>query len=273
MTYIYSILLGVIQGLTEFLPVSSSGHLVVLHDILKFKSIDSVAFDVSLHLGTLLALMVYFRVEILRYLAVIIETFIPGREVNRADRKDVLLLIYASIPAAIFGFIFNEFIESNLRSPLIVAASLLAGAVLFFAVERFAKHARDFTGMNLGKALFVGLAQALALIPGVSRSGITIIAGMAMKLKREEAGRFSFLLSMPVIFGAGIFEFANINWDSLAPAELISFIFGLFSSFIVGYFVVKYFLKFLQRHTLIPFAYYRIALAAGLIIWIVGGRV
>jgi undecaprenyl-diphosphatase len=269
MIFLYSIILGVVQGATEFLPISSSGHLVVLHDILKFQTTNSVAFDVSLHLGTLLALLVYFRVEILRYLAAIIETFIPGREVNKADRQDILLLIYASIPAAIAGFVFNEFIESNLRSPIIVAGALLIGAALFFVVERFSAQTRDFTGMSIGKALFIGFAQALALIPGVSRSGITIIAGMFAKLKRAEAGRFSFLLSIPVIFGAGIFEFINIDWRALAPNEFIAFIIGLASSFVVGYFVVKYFLKFLQRHTLIPFAYYRISLALILIIWFI----
>lgn len=272
MMYINSIALGIIQGLTEFLPVSSSGHLVILHDILKFQTIDSVAFDVSLHLGTLLALIFYFRVEILRYLAAAVETFIPGREVNKTDRQDLMLLIYASIPAAIAGFIFDEFISSDARRVPVVIITLIVGAILFFVVEKFTKHTRDFTGMNLGKALFIGFAQMLALIPGVSRSGITIIAGMSMKLKREEAARFSFLLSMPVIFGAGIFKFNNINWEALMATELGAFIIGFFSSALVGYFTVKYCLKFFTRHTLIPFAYYRIALAVVLIFWLVGGK-
>ncbi|MBI5076815.1 undecaprenyl-diphosphatase UppP [Candidatus Falkowbacteria bacterium] len=272
MLYFYSIIFGAIQGLTEFLPVSSSGHLVVLHDILKFQIIDSVAFDVSLHLGTLTALIFYFRVEILRYLAAIIETFIPKREVNQADRRDVLLLIYASIPAGIAGFIFDKFISTNARRVSVVIISLLVVAALFFVVEKFTKHARDFTGMNLGKALFIGFSQMLALIPGVSRSGITIIAGMSLKLKRAEAARFSFLLSMPIIFGAGIFKFLDINWQALAFPELSLFVIGFFFSGIVGYLAVKYCLKFFERHTLIPFAYYRIGLAAVLIIWLISGK-
>ena len=268
MLYLYSLILGIVQGITEFLPVSSSGHLVVLHDILKMNLSSNLAFDVSLHFGTLLALLIYFRVEILKYLAAIIEIFIPKRAVNKADLSDIMLIVYASIPAAIVGAVFGEAIGNYFRRSLVVAVTLIIGAILMFLAEKYCRSDHDFTGMGILKAVYVGLAQVLALIPGVSRSGITIVAGMSVKLKRVEAAKFSFLLSMPVIFGAGIFNFFDIDWALLPPTELVMFALGFISSFVVGFFVIKYFLKFLNNHSLNSFAWYRIGLAGLIIIWL-----
>lgn len=268
MFYINALILGIVQGITEFLPVSSSGHLVVLHDILKMGTVNNLAFDVALHIGTLLALIIYFRVDLLRYVVAVLELFIPKRPINRADLSDVLLLIYASIPAALAGFLFAGFIEERLRNAWVVVGTLLVGAVLFFLVERFGRHEHDFTGLGIGKALYIGCAQALALIPGVSRSGITIVAGMSVKLKRTEAAKFSFLLSIPAVFGAGVFEFFDISWSTLSSSALLSFIVGLTASFIVGYFVIKYFLRFLEHHKLNAFGWYRIGLAIIIGAWL-----
>jgi len=272
MFYIYTLIFAVVQGITEFLPVSSSGHLVVLHNIVKMGTVDNLAFDVALHIGTLLALIIYFRIDLLRYVVAVLELFIPKRPINRADLADVMLLIYGSIPAAIIGFVFAGFIEERLRSAWVVVATLLVGAVLFFLVERFGKHEHDFTGLGIGKALYIGCAQALALIPGVSRSGITIVAGMSVKLKRTEAAKFSFLLSIPAVFGAGVFEFFDINWSILPAREAFSFVIGILVSFIVGYFVIKYFLRFLEHHRLNVFAWYRIGLAVLIAAWLLIAR-
>ena len=268
MLYFYSLVYGIVQGLSEFLPVSSSGHLVLLHDILKIDIGDSLAFDVALHLGTLLALIIYFRIEILKYLAAVAEIFIPRRQVNRTDLNDVLLLIYASIPAAIAGLLFGEAIENYFRSALVVSITLILGALLFFVAEKYWRFDHVFSGLSIGKAFYIGFMQMLALIPGVSRSGITIVAGMSVKLKREEAAKFSFLLSMPVVFGAGIFKLREIEWELLPPAEVILFILGFISSFIVGFFVIKYLLKFLSRHKLHVFAWYRLGLAILILVWL-----
>ena len=183
--YLYSIISGIVQAATEFLPVSSSGHLVVLHEILDFNIGDTLAFDVALHLGTALALIIFFRKEIFVYLKAIVTIFIPKQKVNQRDLKDVMLIIYASIPAMILGFIFSKFSIDSLRQVEVVVITLVVVALLFFAVERTAKQTRDYTGMGIGKALYIGCAQALALIPGVSRSGITIIAGMSLDLNRS----------------------------------------------------------------------------------------
>ena len=139
MLYLYSLILGIVQGITEFLPVSSSGHLVVLHDILKMNLSSNLAFDVSLHFGTLLALLIYFRVEVLKYLAAIIEIFIPKRAVNKADLSDIMLIVYASIPAAIVGVVFGEAIENYFRQSLVVAVALIIGAILMFLTEKYCR--------------------------------------------------------------------------------------------------------------------------------------
>lgn len=254
-----------VQGATEFIPVSSSGHLVVLHEFLRTNIADSITFDVALHLGTLLAVLVYFRTDILRYLVAILELFIPKRRINRSDLSQVMLIIYATLPAAIAGLFFENSIEALFRNPTTVVITLIAGAFLFFIVEKyFSGNERQFSGLSVSRAIYIGFAQALALIPGVSRSGITIVAGMSAKLKREQAARFSFLISIPVIFGAGIFKFWEIDWETMALPEFIYFIIGFISSLFVGFLTIKYFLKFLARHKLNVFGWYRIIL--GLII-------
>ncbi|KKR07541.1 MAG: Undecaprenyl-diphosphatase [Parcubacteria group bacterium GW2011_GWC2_39_14] len=264
--YLYSIIAGLIQAITEFLPVSSSGHLIILHDILNFQVGNTLAFDVALHLGTALALIIYFRRDIWKYILAVIEIFIPKRPVNQRDLKDVMLIIYASIPAVILGFLLNKFAPTMFRQTEVVVVTLVVVALLFFIVEKTAKHTGDYTGMSIGKAFYIGCAQALALIPGVSRSGITIIAGMSADLKRSEAAKFSFLLSIPVVLGAGVLEMFDIAWTKLSNQEIMSIIVGFVVSATVGFVVIKFFLKYIEHHKLNVFGWYRIGLALVLII-------
>jgi undecaprenyl-diphosphatase len=266
--YLYSIVAGVLQGITEFLPVSSSGHLVILHDILNFNIGDSLAFDVSLHLGTALAVIIFFWSYIWKYIVAVVSVFIPKKKINQADLKDSLLIIYATIPAVIVGFLVDKFVKDFFRNTETVIITLVIGAILFFLVEKFAKHTRDFTGMNIGKAMFIGFAQALALIPGVSRSGITIIAGMSVDLKRSEAAKFSFLLSIPAVLGAGVLKMFGVAWTRLPSSEIWAFFVGFMVSLIVGFFVIKFFLKYVEHHKLNVFGWYRLGLAAVLVIWL-----
>jgi len=264
--YLYSIIAGLIQSITEFLPVSSSGHLVILHDFLNFDMGNTLAFDVALHLGTALALIIYFRRTIKQYLLSLIYVFVPNKQANQRDLKDILLIIYGTIPAVILGFILDRFADEFFRKTEVVVVSLVVGALLFFIVEKTAKHTRDYTGMSMGKALYIGLAQALALIPGVSRSGITIIAGMSVDLKRSEAAKFSFLLSIPVVLGAGVLKLSSVAWFRLPASELIAIGLGFLVSAIAGYVVIKFFLKYIQSHKLNIFGWYRIALALIIIV-------
>jgi len=269
MIYFYSILLGVVQALTEFLPISSSGHLALLHEFLKFNLEDNVAFDVALHLGTGLAILFFFRKEIKKYLVAVINAALPKKKVDNTDLKVALNIFYATIPAAILGVLFEDAIEQQLRSPWVIVTTLLVGAVLFLLIERFGEKDREYTGLGFLRSLYLGFAQSLALIPGLSRSGITIVAGMSLKLKRADAAKFSFLIGLPTILGAGLVKMLKLDWTSLGLENILVFVLGFLVSGLLGLFVIKFLLKYLEGHKLNIFAYYRIALAVILILILV----
>lgn len=258
----YSFFAGTIQGITEFLPISSSGHLVLFHDFFNFSLPDTLAFDVILHLGTLVALVVYFFSDVKKYLAAWFQSLVKWDLHNNKEQLLAWYLFIATIPAAIIGFYFENIIELYFRNSILVAIMLIIFGILLYLADSFFQKVKTMTELSLKGAIIIGFAQALALIPGVSRSGITIIAGLSQKLQRDQAARFSFLLSMPIVFGAGIkklFDLQQIN-----SSQIIILLIGFLSSAIVGYFVIRLFLKFLQTHSLKVFAYYRIAL--GLVI-------
>lgn len=257
-----SAIAGVLQGITEFLPVSSSGHLVLFHEYFKLSFPDSLAFDVVLHLGTLIALLLYFFADVKKYLAAWFQSIIKWDLKNNKEQLLAWYLFLATLPAAIIGFYFERIVEIYFRNSIIVAIMLIAFGILLYLADTFSQKSRKITELNLGGALIIGLAQALALIPGVSRSGITIIAGLSQKLQREQAAKFSFLLSIPIVFGAGLKKLLDLQ--QIAADQVFILAIGFTASAVVGYFVIKYFLKFLQSHSLKIFAYYRIAL--GLVI-------
>lgn len=260
------IILAIIQGVTEFLPISSSGHLLILQEILNFQFTDSLAFDVALHLGTALAIILFFFVDLKKYF---IAAWRLVRYPNFADEKQktVVNIIIATIPVVLAGFFLENLIIDVARNLVVTAFALIFGGVLFLLVERYSRQHLDYQGLSLPEAFLIGLAQALALIPGVSRSGITIIAGMSLNLKRSEAARFSFLLSLPVVFGAGIKEMFEIKWLELALKEIFAFVLGIFVAALVGFVAIKFFIKFLQFRSLNWFAFYRIVLGVIILVW------
>lgn len=255
MEIIYSIILGIVQGITEFVPVSSSGHLVILHGLLNFEVASDLAFDVALHTGTLAALIIFFFKDIVSYF----------------KTKDKILwqIAIAMIPAGLAGFLFEDFINEVLRSDWVVAVMAILVGVLFILGEKYFKANADLNILNWKKSLLIGLAQILALIPGTSRSGITILAGMGMGLKREPAARFSFLVGLPIFAGAALKKSVDLIQDPLPSQEWMLFGVGFSVSAIVGYFCVKYLLKFLAKHSLRGFAYYRFGLAILLILYLI----
>jgi len=259
MEYLYAIIAGLIQGLTEFLPVSSSGHLVVLHDFLKFDFIDNLAFDVVLHLGTFLALLLFFWPEVVKYFKAFFASFFDWNLGHDVNQKMAWYLFAATIPAALAGYLWQDLIETVFRSTQLVAAMLILVGVILYLADHFSQKIKSLDRLVFKDALVMGLAQALALIPGVSRSGITIIAGLTQKLNRQAAARFSFLLSMPVVFGAGVKKTYDLfvgQGVDLNQFWLLSL--GFLAAAISGYYVIKYFLRFLQNHSLKVFAYYRV---------------
>jgi undecaprenyl-diphosphatase len=251
---IQAIILGLIQGLTEFIPVSSSGHLLLFHNLMGLSQ-DSLTFDVALHIGTFLALILFFYKDILELARHLIS--------GGAKRRLALILALATVPAVIAGVLLEDSAQTTFRSPLLVCATLSLMAVVMLAAEKIAQNrqAGSLAKIRPGQGLVIGLAQAAALIPGVSRSGSTITAGLFAGLDRLSATRFSFLLSIPITFGAILKVFADTgSWNQVADEKSI-FGVGIITAMLSGIWAIRFLLKFVAKHSLSTFAYYRLAVA------------
>jgi undecaprenyl-diphosphatase len=262
MEIIRAILLGLVQALTEFLPISSSAHLILFRRWLGFESVDGLTFDVALHIGTVIAVIAYFRRD-LRWLAAgwLRSLRAPALKSDPAQRL-AWLIVLGTIPAAVIGSLFSEVIEGMLRDPAVIVVTLAAGGVLFLLAERFLNPTRDIEHVTMRAAIVIGFAQSLALIPGVSRSGITILAGMSHGLLRAEAARYSFLLGVPIMLGAGLKKATELESLALDGYQIAVLLTGAAVSAVAGWLVIKFLLQFLRRHRLDAFAYYRLLLAA-----------
>ena len=264
MTVFQAAVLGVVQGLTEFLPISSSAHLILVRAFLGWEvATDEIAFDVACHLGTLVAVLVFFRDEIMALVAAA-----PGALVGRAGgaARCGRLIVVATVPIALLGWLGADLIE-RLREPAVAAAALATGAVVMLAAERVGAHRRDASSLSLMEAVGLGMAQAVALVPGVSRSGAVITVALLTGLRREEAARFTFLLGVPAIFGAAVSAAWTLGSVGLAEHALVLGV-GFAVSGVVGYWTVAGLIRYLARHTLDLFACYRLALAAVIGVWL-----
>jgi len=256
--------LGVVQGLTEFLPVSSSAHLILARLFFGFDGDKfGLAFDVACHVGTLLAVLAYFRSDIARLAAALPRLFDP----NDRDARMIWLLVIGTVPAVVAGLLFKHQIEDNLRTPAVAAAMLAVGALLLFAAEAAGSRTRPESSLTFGEALLIGCAQAVALVPGVSRSGATITVALFIGLRRAEAARFIFLLAIPAILGAAASEAPKLVKAGLGDTASL-FLIGVVTSAIVGYATVKYFIRYLGDHSLAAFAWYRLVLAGATAVWL-----
>jgi undecaprenyl-diphosphatase len=254
---IEAIILGIVQGLTEFIPVSSSGHLVIMHDVLGVET-GGLTFDVALHVGTLLALVIYFYRDI---------ASLAGSVWRRGTESHLVrMLALATVPAVISGVLLQAAAETTFRSSQLVAFNLMAFGAVMLAAERFGRRAQpgDINKIKPWQAVFIGLAQAVAIIPGVSRSGSTISAGLLLGFDRVAATRFAFLLAVPITFGATVKVFMDGAAIGLVRDESGIFIVGTLVAFASGLLAIRFLLKFLAKHSLAAFAYYR---------FIVGGAV
>ncbi len=281
MLYIQAVIMGIVQGLTEFIPISSSGHLIVVPWLLGWNDavLDSLTFDVALHLGTLLAVLTYFARDwicLIRGLVASVAERSIGPDPNR---RLAWLLVIGTIPGGIAGAFGESKITELFHQPgvapqasaMILMAVIIAilGALLFVA-ERIARHLRPMGALTLRDSVLIGLAQAFAIFPGVSRSGSTITAGLGLGLQRADAARFSFLLSAPIIAGAGLKSLVEIygqyHSGALAQSALLLFPVGFIAAAISGYLTIRYLLRFLQRNSTDIFVYYRWALALLIIV-------
>ncbi len=277
---IQAALAGLLQGLTEFIPISSSAHLELAPWIAGWESdglIGSLAFDVFLHLGTLVALLVYFAGDLLRYFRAWLASIRERRIGDDTDRRLAWLLAMATIPAAIIGFMLEGFIEDafhgdNDGARLAIAGFLVLGATALFVADRIGSRRREITEMTAGTALTIGLSQALALLPGISRSGATITAGLALGLTREAAARFSFLLATPITFGAGLYGSRRLFEEALSGEQWLAVGVGFVVSALSGLLAIGFLLAWLRRRSVAIFSLYRVLFAAVIVVLVVVGR-
>ena len=252
-----ALFLGIVQGITEFLPISSSGHLALLEHYLKTPG-GGLGFDILLHLGTLAALLLYFRRDWLD----MAHAFISPSRYNRPQRRMLFCLIIAVIPGALAGVLLEKKAETLFRQPARIAILLASVGLLLILAEKLARHRRPLDSLRLADAFLIGLSQALAIMPGVSRSGITMTMALFLGFNRRSSAHFSFLLATPIIAGAGLHHIPK--WLK-APPEGLTFLaaaLGFLGAVIASYLTIKYLLRFLQHHTFYPFAVYRLLLAA-----------
>lgn len=258
MSWIHIVVLAVVQGLTEILPISSSGHLVLVPNVMDWQD-QGLVFDVAVHFGTLVAVCLYFREDVARMLRGGVQV-LTGR-IASSESRLALTIGVGTIPAAVAGLLFAGWIATHLRDPMVVVATLSGYGILLAAADRLGSRRREMRDIGVGDALVIGAAQALALVPGTSRSGVTITAGLLLGLKREDAARFSFLLSAPVILLATLYEIAMI-WVEGATVIAGTLAAGAVISAVVAYLTIGFFMRFVNAVGLLPFAIYRLLLAA-----------
>jgi len=252
-----SIILGIVQGLTEFLPISSSGHLIIARDLLGLELQNSLAFDAVLQLATTLAVLVYFWKDLWG----IFFTFcrwVSGKMVERKEKVMLLAVILGTIPAVILGLLLEDAMETIFRSTNLVAVTLVLGALVMWLAEKFAKQTEE---ISTNKGFWIGCFQALALIPGMSRSGMTISGGLFLGLSREMATRFAFIMAFPILFGSGMKKLLDLGVGGLSGSAGLSLFTGSITSFVVGLLAISFLIKFLKKNTLRAFVIYRIVLA------------
>ncbi len=268
-TLIQAIVMGLVQGLTEFLPVSSSGHLIVVPSMLGWDDpfITSLAFSVVLHLGTLLALLAYFWRDWVRLVPAGLAALRDRSFRGDPDRKLAWLIVATMPPAIVAGVLLNDFLEAQVRQPVLVAAMLVLGGGILWAADRLGRKAAGMEQIGLGGAVFVGCAQAIALVPGISRSGISISAGLALGLTREAAARFSFLMAAPIIAGAGAWEARKLlTGEAGVAVEPAALVVGFLTAFVSGILAIAGLLRYLRSHPMTVFVAYRLVLAAVVVV-------
>lgn len=264
MTLTQAVVLGAVQGVTEFLPISSSAHLILVPWIAGWPD-QGLTFDVVLHAGTLIAILTFFWRDWVSMAGGVVR-----RELQEegASSKLFLLVVAATIPGAVAGYLAQKTIETTLSSHFILSTTLIGVALLLWIAERAARLEKGLERLSAADALTVGFAQALALVPGVSRSGITISMGLFRGLTRQAAARFSFLLSAPITGGAALKKLLDLRHTGVADADRLPMLFGFLASLLMGYLTIKFLMRYLQRNTLRAFIIYRIALGIVILILI-----
>ena len=266
-----AVILGVVQGLTEFLPISSTGHLILAREVLGLQVEYGLSVDAVLHLSTALAVLIYFRSDF-SMLGRAAWLWLFGISPGASEKNLILALALGTIPAVIFGIFLEDIMTTTFRNPLLIAGALLAGSLLFLLAEVVSKRHKKKGVLQISvtpcEGFTVGLFQALALIPGMSRSGMTIAGGLLLGISREEAARFGFLLSLPIILGAGGKSAYDLGLTGVIADIGMALVVSAVAAFATAIVAIHYLLKYLKEHTLFVFVAYRVALATLVLIFI-----
>jgi undecaprenyl-diphosphatase len=265
LTILQAIVLGITQGVTEFAPISSSGHLIIVPWLFDWPIVAdpnlNKTFDVALHIGTLAGALVYFRHDVVRYVRAWVGS-IRARRVGSTDERLAWALVIGTIPAIVVGATLESFIQDELGQPWLIAVMLVVFGIVLYVVDRIASSRRHLEDLGVRDGLLLGIAQALALQPGVSRSGVTMTAARLLTFDRETAARFSFLLSLPVIAGAAIYEGLDLAGDGIPAGLAGPFVAGIAASAVSGFLVIAFLLRYLRVHDFAIFLWFRIGVAA-----------
>ncbi|HVP04890.1 MAG TPA: undecaprenyl-diphosphatase UppP [Dehalococcoidia bacterium] len=267
---LHAIVLGIVQGLSEFLPISSSGHLIVVRDLFHWQFTDNLTFDVALHVGTTVAVLVYFWREWLSMARALLRWVSGDREprIGELYNAHVLgLIILGSIPIGILGILFEKKFEDWIRDPVVVGTMLFLFAFVLLAVDRLDRATKTLSDATWKDALFIGCAQSMALVPGVSRSGATIAAGLFRNFNRQDAARYSFLLSTPAIGGAALLKFSEALRDGTLTDNLDQMVVGATAAAIVGFISIAFLMRLVQTRTFLPFVSYRLLAGAFFVLY------
>jgi undecaprenyl-diphosphatase len=273
-----ALFLGLLQGLTEFLPISSSAHLRLAGEFLPGARDPGATFTAITQIGTELAVLIYFRKDILRIASAWLNKIVLRKEIPGHSAQDVRIgwmIILGSLPIVVLGYLFQENIRDTFRSLWLIAIVMIVFGIILGIADRFGRSERDLNGLTPKHGLAYGFAQSLALVPGVSRSGATIAMGRVLGYTRESALRYSFLLAVPAVFGSGFYELSTaINEsDPSAPYSLVETFGATLVAFVVGYVVIAWLMKFIATKSFMPFIIYRIVLGTGILILLATGTI
>ena len=268
MDWFQSLVLGIVQGLTEFLPISSTAHLRIVPMWLGWDD-PGTEFSAVIQLGTLGAVMLYFWNDVYRLALAALSSIWKKNLFGTPDSRMAWSIAAGTVPVVVLGLGYKDFIKTEARQMWVIGTALIVLAVLLFLAEKFSKKNKSIEELNFKNIMWIGLTQALALIPGCSRSGSTIMGGLMIGLNRESAARFSFLLGLPAIFGSGLYELKELIEIGIGSDGYINLVIGIVAAFISGYYSIEFLLRFLRLHGTLVFVIYRILLGTGILLfWI-----
>jgi len=264
-----AIFLGIVQGLTEFLPISSSAHIRILGEFLPSAQDPGATFTAIMQIGTEIAVLIYFRADIARLISASLKWIIRRGELVGEEKSDARLsglILLGSLPIFFLGYFGQEYIRENFRSLYLIAATLIIFGLLLGVIDHYGKKMKDLDALGAKDGMAYGIAQSLALIPGVSRSGATIAMGRALGYRRESALRYSFLLAIPAVLGSGTFELLNSISEPLIAFSALDTLMATLTAFATGYLVISWLMKYIQDRSFLPFVIYRILLGSALLV-------